>query len=412
MHPELDAALVRDFPHLFRDRHGDTRETRMCDGFPGDGWEPIIRRLSEKLEPIARETGLRAVQVKEKFGELRVYVRGADGARVLPVAISRTVRAAIGAAVEESGRTCEHCGAAGSTAKVGGWWLTLCEACRERELVRRAEQRRRRAEVRVWLDDVRPAPAGWVWVCWPDEAIEFLKDGGVVELSLDHDLGDDTRGTGYDVLVWLEEQVALHGFVPPKIAIHSANVVGRERMQRAIESIERLRAKRGAEMVPAPPVVRIVSGGQTGADRGGLDAAIALGIEHGGWCPAGRVAEDGQVPRVYALRETTSAEYAERTKANVRDSDGTVVFTRGAATGGSALTLFAARTIGKPVLHVDMAKLDVEAAAERVRGWCAHGSIAVLNVAGSRESKAPGISDEVRRLLLHALGPLREGSPK
>ncbi|MGO9832841.1 MAG: hypothetical protein ACLP1X_01360, partial [Polyangiaceae bacterium] len=61
MHPDLDVALVRDFPHLYRDRCGDTRETRMCDGFPGDGWEPIIRRLSEKLEPIARETGLRAV---------------------------------------------------------------------------------------------------------------------------------------------------------------------------------------------------------------------------------------------------------------------------------------------------------------------------------------------------------------
>ncbi len=156
-------------------------------------------------------------------------------------------------------------------------------------------------------------------------------------------------------------------------------------------------------MTPAAHVVRIVSGGQTGADRGGLDAALALGIEHGGWCPAGRVAEDGQVPRVYALRETTSAEYAERTKANVRDSDGTVVFTRGAATGGSALTLRAARRIGKPVLHVDLAKLDGEAAAERVRGWCVESSIAVLNVAGSRESKAPGIGDEVRRVLLRAL---------
>ena len=156
-------------------------------------------------------------------------------------------------------------------------------------------------------------------------------------------------------------------------------------------------------MKPAAQIVRIVSGGQTGADRGGLDAALALGIEHGGWCPAGRRAEDGRVPPVYVLRETTSAEYAERTRANVRDSDGTAVFTRGAPKGGSALTLRAARGIGKPVLHVDLAKLDGEAAAERVRGWCAEGSIAVLNVAGSRESKAPGIGDEVRRVLLRAL---------
>ena len=132
MHPELDATLVRDFPHLYRDRHGDTRDTRMCWGFPGDGWEPLIRRMSAKLEPIARETGLYAVQVKEKFGELRVYVRGADDARKLPATISEAVHAAISAAMEESSRTCEHCGAAGSTTMVGGWCLTLCAECLDR----------------------------------------------------------------------------------------------------------------------------------------------------------------------------------------------------------------------------------------------------------------------------------------
>jgi hypothetical protein len=119
MRPELDVALVRDFPRLYRDR--------MCDGFAtGDGWEPLIRRLSEKLEPIARETGLHALQVKEKFGGLRFYV-SADG-----------VRAAIEAAEEESFQTCEHCGAAGSTREYGGGWLiTLCDVCHEREVVRR-----------------------------------------------------------------------------------------------------------------------------------------------------------------------------------------------------------------------------------------------------------------------------------
>jgi hypothetical protein len=380
----------------------------MCDGFPGDGWEPLIRRLSKKLEPIARETGLRAVQVKEKFGELRFYVRGADGARKLPAAISEAVRAAISAAMEESSRTCEHCGAAPcSTRTTEGWWATLCDACLEREQARRAERKRRWREesgTRVWLDDVRPEPEGWTRAYTARDAIELLEAGDVKEISLDHDLGDEaTCGNGYQVACWIEEAVATRGFVPPTIGIHSANVVGRERMQRAIESIERLRAMGSAEMTPVAHVVRIVSGGQTGADRGGLDAALALAIEHGGWCPAGRVAEDGQVPRMYALRETTSAEYAERTQANARDSDGTVVFTRGAATGGSALTLRAARRIGKPVLHVDLANLDVEAAAERVRGWCVESSIAVLNVAGSRESKAPGIGDEVRRVLLRAL---------
>lgn len=237
MRPDLDAALVRDFPHLYRDRHGDTRDTRMCDGFPGDGWEPIIRRLSEKLEPIASEFGLHAAQVKEKFGDLRFYIRDVDGARVLPDAIAETVHAAICAAEKEASRTCEQCGAACPRRKPRSW-ATLCDPCRERAEALRPERRRR--WLSVWLDDVRPAPEGWTWVRWPDEAIELLKTGVVVELSLDHDLSDDTRGTGYDVATWIEEQVALHGFVPPKIAIHSANVVGRERMQRAIESIERL----------------------------------------------------------------------------------------------------------------------------------------------------------------------------
>lgn len=138
MTPELDAALTRDFPHLYRDRHGDKRDTCMCWGFPGDGWEPLIRRCSEKLEPLARETGLRAMQVKEKFGALRFYVRDADDSRELPAAIFKTVRAAVGAAEKESRRTCEHCGAAGLTHNTGGWWLTLCDVCLERERVKRS----------------------------------------------------------------------------------------------------------------------------------------------------------------------------------------------------------------------------------------------------------------------------------
>jgi len=141
MRPELDAALVRDFPRLYRDRHGDARETSMCWGFPGDGWEPLIRRLSEKLEPLAREFGLRASQVKEKFGALRFYVRSADGVRKLPASISGVVRAAVKVAEEESARTCEHCGAAGSTRTVGSCWLTLCDACLEREQDRRGRDR-------------------------------------------------------------------------------------------------------------------------------------------------------------------------------------------------------------------------------------------------------------------------------
>jgi hypothetical protein len=98
--------------------------------------------------------------------------------------------------------------------------------------------------MKVFLDDVRPAPDGWVLVRWPAEVIALLETGEVEELSLDHDLGDEHR-TGYDVLVWIEEAVALRGFQPPVIAVHSANAVGRQRMAAAIESIQRYVEKRG-----------------------------------------------------------------------------------------------------------------------------------------------------------------------
>ncbi|WP_057262022.1 MULTISPECIES: cyclic-phosphate processing receiver domain-containing protein [unclassified Duganella] len=97
--------------------------------------------------------------------------------------------------------------------------------------------------MRVFLDDERTTPEGWVRVYWPDEAIELLESGAVEELSLDHDLGDDERGTGYDVVLWIEEAVALRGFKPPKIAVHSANSSARDKMIAGILSLERLVAR-------------------------------------------------------------------------------------------------------------------------------------------------------------------------
>lgn len=95
--------------------------------------------------------------------------------------------------------------------------------------------------MKVYLDDERIAPEGWVQVRWPDEAIELLQTGKVSHLSLDHDLGDDQRGTGYDVLLWIEQEVVLRQFTPPaKIEVHSANPPARKRMQAAIETILRL----------------------------------------------------------------------------------------------------------------------------------------------------------------------------
>ncbi len=96
------------------------------------------------------------------------------------------------------------------------------------------------ARVRVFLDDERKAPPGWLQVRWPEEALAWLKTGRVEALSLDHDLGDDSRGTGYTVLLWLEEQVALHGMTPPLLRVHSANTSARLKMLAACEAIVRL----------------------------------------------------------------------------------------------------------------------------------------------------------------------------
>ena len=94
--------------------------------------------------------------------------------------------------------------------------------------------------MKVYLDDERETPEGWVRVYWPDEAIKLLKAGEVTEISLDHDLGDDERGTGYDVVLWIEEAVATQGFTPPRIKVHSANSSARTKMEAGIESVYKL----------------------------------------------------------------------------------------------------------------------------------------------------------------------------
>ena len=148
---------------------------------------------------------------------------------------------------------------------------------------------------------------------------------------------------------------------------------------------------------------RIVSGGQTGADRGGLDAAIDLGIPHGGWCPSKRRAEDGPIPDRYRLEETRSEDYAVRTRQNVQDSDATIIFTRGGPTGGSAFTKRIAEGMGRPHLHVDLALSTPRQAAEEVGKWLAENEPSVLNVAGSRESQCPGIAEYTKEVLSLAL---------
>ncbi|MFL9913950.1 hypothetical protein PQR75_00780 [Paraburkholderia fungorum] len=97
--------------------------------------------------------------------------------------------------------------------------------------------------MKVFLDDERVTPEGWTRVYWPIEAIRLLESGVVEEISLDHDLGDDARGTGYDVILWIEEAVALRAFQPPRIYVHSANSSARNKMEAGVLAIERLKLK-------------------------------------------------------------------------------------------------------------------------------------------------------------------------
>jgi hypothetical protein len=160
------------------------------------------------------------------------------------------------------------------------------------------------------------------------------------------------------------------------------------------ELIARLHARR------ARPLERIVSGGQTGVDRAALDAALAAGVAVGGWCPRGRLAEDGAIPERYPLRETASADPAQRTEWNVRDSDGTLILHRGPLAGGTALTADLARRAGRPLLLLD---LDAPPPVVEVQAWLRERGIRVLNVAGPRASEAPGIGAMAAGLMCRLL---------
>lgn len=92
--------------------------------------------------------------------------------------------------------------------------------------------------LKVFLDDERETPAGWTRVYWPDEAIALLKSGQVSNISLDHDLGDDERGTGYDVVLWIEKAVFTQGSAPPRMQVHSANASAKQKVLAGISAIE------------------------------------------------------------------------------------------------------------------------------------------------------------------------------
>lgn len=154
-----------------------------------------------------------------------------------------------------------------------------------------------------------------------------------------------------------------------------------------------------------PARIKVISGGQSGADLAALDWAIANGIDHGGWCPKGRRCEDGPIPPHYLLSETPLRNYLQRTEWNVRDSDATVIFTlTDALDGGSKRTAQFADKLHRPWLHLRPGVHDKYLAQFLTRH-----KVTTLNVAGKRESSAPGIYrfvfDTLSRVLISAAPP-------
>ena len=149
---------------------------------------------------------------------------------------------------------------------------------------------------------------------------------------------------------------------------------------------------------------RIVSGGQTGVDRAALEAARTLGIPMGGWCPADRGAEDGPIDPAWPLRETPSDNPAQRTEWNVRDSDATLILSPIPLTGGTALTRRLAQDLARPCLVVDPHQGD----PGEVAAWLERTGTVILNVAGPRQGKIPGVYELAAQMLIAVLGPGEE----
>lgn len=145
--------------------------------------------------------------------------------------------------------------------------------------------------------------------------------------------------------------------------------------------------------------MKIISGGQTGVDRAALDVALRHGVECGGWCPPRRLAEDGTIAAHYPLLELPSAAYADRTRANVRDSDATVIFHSAELRGGTAETVRCCDELQRPHLCIDANTADARSAAESLAQFVRDRTACILNVAGPRASEWPAGYDYAARVL-------------
>ena len=156
---------------------------------------------------------------------------------------------------------------------------------------------------------------------------------------------------------------------------------------------------------------KIVSGGQTGVDRAALNVAIYLEIEHGGWCPLGRRAEDGVIPEIYQLKESASRNYRVRTRLNVVDSDATLILFWNTMTGGTALTAQIARQLRRPLLTLDLAADErFDELLNEWENWVVQHNVRVLNVAGPRAGEDRSVERAAQNFLINGLNRLQETS--
>ena len=145
--------------------------------------------------------------------------------------------------------------------------------------------------------------------------------------------------------------------------------------------------------------MKIISGGQTGVDRAALDVALKRGIETGGWCPTGRLDEFGRIPDRYPLRELQNGSFSDRTLQNVKDSDGTVIIYFETLSGGTEQTVRFCVEQQRPHLLTDASKTPTNEAAKSIADFVRENNIAILNVAGPRQTEWPGGYDYASRAL-------------
>ena len=153
---------------------------------------------------------------------------------------------------------------------------------------------------------------------------------------------------------------------------------------------------------------KIISGGQTGVDRGALDAALASWFPCGGWCPEARKAEDGIIPKKYSLIELAGAGYSQRTLKNVLESDATVIIYFTDVTGGTKETLSFCIENKKPYLLIDGNEISINKASEHIAEFVQSHEIAILNVAGPRASSAPKAHEFTKACLIKFLARIIE----